>query len=93
MFADKINNLINSSTEDEEEVALGQLLTKAREANINYGYRVFNLTKNKRVMPEEINQELEDELQVTIFVGEQAPYEEFIWKPKYNGHITRLVMP
>lgn len=93
MFIGKVENLINSNNEDEEEIALGELLTSVRNTDINYGYRVFNITKDKRVMPEDINNELEDQLLVTIFVGDNAPYQEFKWTPKYNGHITRLIMP
>jgi len=93
IFSEKINNLINASSESEEEIALGELLVNARETNINYGYRVFNVSKNKRVMPGEINEALDDDLRVTIFVGEDPPYDEYEWRPKYNGHITRLVMP
>lgn len=93
MFTEKIKHLINASNEKDEEIALGQLLVNARETNVNYGYRVFNVTRDKRVMPEDIDNELGDDLLVTIFVGENEPYEEFKWEPKYNGHITRLVMP
>lgn len=93
MFTDQINELINASNDDAEELALGKLLKIARDSNVNYGYRVFNITKNKRVMPEEMEQSMNDKLEVTIFVGEEPPYEEFKWQPKYNGHITRLVMP
>lgn len=93
MFIDKIEKLIQTKTENEEEVALGNFLTSVRHTDFNYGYRVFNITKDKRVLPEEIDDELDDELLVTIFVGKEAPYQEFKWKPKYNGHITRLIMP
>jgi hypothetical protein len=93
MFVDSIKNLTQTTNADDEEQALGELLTLARQTNINYGYRVFSVTKNRRVMPDELDGVLEDELIVTIFVGEEAPYQEFEWRPKYSGHITRLVMP
>lgn len=93
MFTNQIIELINAKNDDEEELALGKLLKIARDTNINYGYRVFNKTKNKRVMPEEMEQSMDDDLEVTIFLGEEPPYKEFKWRPKYNGHITRLVMP
>jgi len=60
---------------------------------INYGYRVFNKTKNKRVTNNEIHEYLEDELIVTIFVGDTSPYDEYIWQPHNNKLITRLIMP
>lgn len=93
MFTDQLNELINAKNDEEEELALGKLLKIARDTNINYGYRVFSKTKNKRVMPEEMEESMDDDLEVTIFVGEEPPYEEFKWLPKYNGHITRLIMP
>jgi hypothetical protein len=93
MLAENIQNLIAAENEDQEELALGELLTVARKTNINYGYRVYDKTKGKRVLPEEIDNYLDDDLEVTIFVGEKAPYEEFKWNPKYNGHITRLIIP
>jgi hypothetical protein len=68
-------------------------LTAARKTNTNYGYRVFDKTKEKRFLPKEIDDYLNDDLEVTIFVGEKAPYEEFKWNPKYNVHITRLIVP
>ena len=40
-----------------------------------------------------MSSQLDDELLVTIFVGEETPYLEYERQPKYNGHITRLVMP
>lgn len=93
MFSEKIEKLVNSTGVDAEEIALGELLVAARESEIDYGYRVFDLSQNKRVLPEEINNVLEDKLKVTIFVGATSPYDEYIWYPKYNGHITRLIMP
>ncbi len=93
MFIEKIQKLISAESEDQEEQALGELLAVARKTNINYGYRVFNKSKEKRVLPEEVDEYLDDDLEVTIFVGEKAPYEEFKWNPKYNGHITRLIVP
>ena len=93
MFTEKVKSLIDAKNEDSEEAALGELLVTAKQTGVNYGYRVFDLTTNKRVNPDEINNVLKDKLQVTIFVGEAPPYEEFIWKPKYNGHITRLIVP
>lgn len=93
MFIESVKNLTQTSNADDEEQALGELLTIARQTNVNYGYRVFNKTKDKRVMPDELDNELDDDLIVTIFVGEESPYQEFEWHPKYNGHITRLVMP
>lgn len=93
MFTEKVENLISSKNEDDEELALGDLLSSVKNTNINYGYRVFNITKDKRVMPEDLNNALDDELLVTIFVGDKQPYTEFKWKPNYNGHITRLIMP
>ena len=93
MFIQHVEKLIHTNNEDDEELALGELLTAARQSNVNYGYRVFNETQNKRAMPDELDDMLDDKLVVTIFIGEQAPYQEFEWHPKYNGHITRLVMP
>jgi hypothetical protein len=93
MFTENIQKLITAENEDQEELVLGESLTAARKTNINYGYRVINKTKEKRVLPEEIDDYLDDDLEVTIFVGEKAPYEEFKWNPKYNGHITRLIVP
>ncbi len=93
MFIDSVKNLTQTTNADDEEQALGELLTIARQTHVNYGYRVFNKTKDKRVMPDELEGALGDELVVTIFVGEEAPYKEFEWRPNYNGHITRLVMP
>jgi len=93
MFSEKIEKLISATDEEAEEQALGELLVSARKSGINYGYRVFDISQNKRVMPEEINNVLENELEVTIFVGDGPPYDEFKWQPKYNGHITRLIMP
>ena len=93
MFIQSIEKLIAAKDEDAEENALAELLTIARKADINYGYRVFNKTQEKRAMPDEIDDMFEDELLVTIFVGDNPPYQEFKWLPKYNGHITRLIMP
>jgi hypothetical protein len=93
MFIDSVKNLTQATNADDEEQALGELLTVARQTHVNYGYRVFNKTKDRRVMPDELEGALNDELIVTIFVGEEAPYKEFEWRPNYNGHITRLVMP
>jgi hypothetical protein len=93
MFIQAVDKLIQAKDADSEEVSLGELLTIARKTDVNYGYRVFNKTQSKRVMPDELSGELDDELVVTIFVGEEAPYQEFEWKPKYNDHITRLIMP
>lgn len=93
MFTEKVKNLIDAKNEDSEEAALGELLVTAKQTGVNYGYRVFDLTTNQRINPDQINNVLKDKLQVTIFVGEAPPYEEFIWKPKYNGHITRLIVP
>ena len=93
MFIARARTLIQAPNMDEEEQALGELLTATRQTNVNYGYRVFNKTKDKRVMPDELDSVIEDDLIVTIFVGEKAPYQEFVWRPKYNGHITRLVIP
>ncbi len=93
MFIQAVDKLIQAKDADSEEVSLGELLKIARTSEVNYGYRVFNKTQSKRVMPDELNDELDDELVVTIFVGDEAPYQEFEWKPKYNDHITRLVMP
>jgi hypothetical protein len=93
MFIDSVKNLTQATNTDDEEQALGELLAIARQTDINYGYRVFNKTKEKRVMPDELESALDDDLVVTIFVGEEAPYQEFEWNPKYNGHITRLIMP
>jgi hypothetical protein len=42
---------IDSKTKDEKEQALAELLAAVRNTDINDGYRVFNVTKNKRVMP------------------------------------------
>jgi hypothetical protein len=93
VIQEKIEKLISAINVDAEEQAMGELLTSARQSGINYGYRVFSISKNKRIEPEEIDNVLEDKLQVTIFVGDEPPYEEYIWHPKYNGHITRLIMP
>jgi hypothetical protein len=93
MFIEHVNNLIQTANTDDEEQALGELLAATRQTNVNYGYRVFNKTKDKRVMPDELDNMLDDDLVVTIFVGEEAPYQEFEWRPKYNGHVSRLVMP
>lgn len=93
MFIARVKNLIQTNNAGDEEEALGDLLVIARQTHVNYGYRVFDKTKDKRVMPDEIEGALDDELVVTIFVGEEAPYQEFEWRPKYNGHITRLIMP
>jgi hypothetical protein len=93
MFIQSIEKLITANDEDAEENALAELLTIARNTDINYGYRVFNKTQDKRALPEELDSMFDDELLVTIFVGEKAPYQEFKWSPKYNGHITRLIMP
>jgi hypothetical protein len=93
MFTDKIKILISAADVDAEELALADLLSVARQTKINYGYRVFNVTKSRRVQPADIDQELNDELLVTIFVGDKPPYAEYEWKPKYNGHITSLIMP
>ncbi len=93
MFIQHIEKLIETQNSDEEALALGELLSAAKNSDIHYGYRVFNKTRNKRAMPDELDGMLEDELIVTIFVGEQAPYREFEWRPRDNGHITRLVMP
>lgn len=68
-------------------------MSSVRHTNINYGYRVFNISKDKRVMPEDLNNELEDDLLVTIFVGDKEPCKEYTWKPNDNSHISRLVMP
>jgi len=93
MVAEKINKLISTDNADDEEKALSELLLSVKNTDINYGYRVFNVTKNRSVSPESLDAELNDELLVTIFVGPEAPYTEFKWKPNYNGHITRLIMP
>lgn len=93
MFIERVTNLTHANNVDDEEQALGEMLTIARQTNVNYGYRVFNKTKEKRVMPDELANELDDDLVVTIFVGEEPPYQEFEWHPKYNGNITRLIMP
>jgi hypothetical protein len=93
MFTESVNNLTQATNADDEEQALAELLAIAHEMNINYGYRVFNKTKAKRVMPDELESVLDDDLVVTIFVGNEAPYQEFEWNPNYNGHITRLIMP
>ena len=75
VFAGKVKNLIDANSEDSEEEALGELLVTAKQAGVSYGYRVFDLTTNQRVNPEQINNVLRDKLQVTIFVGEAPPYE------------------
>ncbi len=93
MFSEKIEILINTKNADDEEQALSELLLSIKNTDINYGYRVFNTSKNHSVLPENLDAELNDELLVTIFVGPEAPYKEFKWRPNYNGHITRLVMP
>jgi hypothetical protein len=93
MVAEKINKLINTNNADDEEKALSELLLNVKDTDINYGYRVFNISKNRSVSQEHLDAELDDELLVTIFVGSEAPYTEFKWKPHYNGHITRLIMP
>lgn len=93
MFIHSIEKLIAADNEDAEENALAELLTIARKTQVNYGYRVFNKSQEKLAQPDEIDHMLDDELQITIFVGENAPYQEFKWSPKYNGHITRLIMP
>ena len=93
MFNQSIESLI-ASNNAEEELALSQILKQARQdPSINYGYRVFNKTKNARVEPTELESQLQDELEVTIFVGEQAPYQEYKWLPKDNDLITRLIVP
>ncbi len=93
MFIARVRTLIQASNAEEEEQALGELLAATRQTNVNYGYRVFNKTKDKRVMTDELDSVLDDDLVVTIFVGEGAPYQEFEWRPKYNGHVSRLIMP
>jgi hypothetical protein len=93
MFIQAVDKLIQAKDVDSEEISLGKLLKLTRKSEVSYGFRVFNKTQNKRVMPDELNDELNDELLVTIFVGNEAPYQEFEWKPKYNDHITRLIMP
>jgi hypothetical protein len=93
MFIKAVDKLIQATDADSEEVSLGELLKLARTSEVNYGYRVFNKTQSKSIMPDELDGELDDDLEVTIFVGDKAPYQEFEWKPKYNGHITRLIMP
>ena len=54
MFIQSVERLINAETEDAEEQALGMLLRIARETNVNYGYRVFDKTRSKRVSPDEL---------------------------------------
>ena len=93
MVAENINKLISTDNADDEEKALGELLLSVKNTDINYGYRVFNVSKNRSVSPENLDAELDDELLVTIFVGQDAPYAEFKWKPHYNGHLTRLIIP
>lgn len=94
MFKQYVQNLLEAEDEVKEEDALATLLKSTRKNySINYGYRVFNKTKNKRITNNEIHEYLKDELVVTIFVGDSSPYEEFIWYPKNNEHITRLIMP
>jgi hypothetical protein len=93
MFIQAVDKLIQAKDAGSEEVSLGELLKLAKKTEVNYGYRVFNKTQSKRVIPDELNAELGDELVVTIFVDDKASYQEFEWKPKYNGHITRLIVP
>jgi len=94
MFKQHVQNLLETENEAKEEEALATLLQSVRKNfSINYGYRVFNKTKNKRITNSEVHEYLNDELIVTIFVGDSSPYEEFIWYPKNNEHITRLIMP
>lgn len=94
MVKQAIENLIAASNADEEELALSQILKQARkDPSINHGYRVFNITKNQRVDPVELQSQLGDKLEVTIFVGEEAPYQEYKWLPNDNELITRLIVP
>lgn len=92
-FIQSVEKLIAAENEEVEESALAELLTIARNTQVNYGYRVFNKTQEKRTQPDEIDDMFDDDLLVTVFVGDKAPYQTFEWSPKYNGHITRLVMP
>ncbi len=94
MFKQHVQNLLEAENEVKEEEALATLLKSARKNySINYGYRVFDKIKNKRITNNEVHEYLKDELVVIIFVGDSSPYEEFIWHPKNNEHITRLIMP
>lgn len=92
-LTEHVNKLISSANSDDEQAALSELLTMVRNTNINYGYRVFNDTKHKPTFREELANEMDDELMVTILVGDEPPYSEYKWKPKDNHHIQFLVMP
>ncbi len=93
MFARNVDALVAAKTADEEEFALAQLLRTARESKVDYGYRVFSVTTKQVVPINEVHNHLDDQLEVTIMFGAKPPHQEIVWRPKYNGHITRLVMP
>ena len=55
MFIQAVDKLIHAKDADSEEVSPGELLKIARTSEVHYGYRVFNKTQSKRVMPDELN--------------------------------------
>ncbi|MDH5178917.1 MAG: hypothetical protein OEZ39_00055 [Gammaproteobacteria bacterium] len=93
MFKEKIHNLVNAKTAQAEQAALSELVRTARENQIDYGYRVYNLTRNRPTQPAQLSAEMEDVLQVIILSGKEPPFQEFIQRPKDNTHISFLIMP
>ena len=93
-FGNLIQALIGAQDADQEEMAISHILRAAHDdITINYGYRVHSLSEKKLVEFPNVHEHLDEELMVTIFMGDQVPYKEYIWHPKDNMLITRLLVP
>jgi hypothetical protein len=93
VFEKNLQQLVAAQDADQEEHALGELLRAARKDRVDYGYKVFSESAKSDVPVEDIQSHLDETLRVTILIGSKPPYREVVWRPKYNGHITRLVVP
>lgn len=93
IFDQHIMALINAKSVADEQLALSKVLTIARKTDVEYGYRVFSVTKNIIIVPDDLHKMLGDELIVTILIRTTSQYQEYIWKPKDNNIIQFFVMP
>jgi len=93
VFVDKLAKLTRLESDAEITAAIADVVRYAREHEIQYGYVMRQQGSGETVSPGDLEKHLNDELVVTIQVGEREPYKEVQWNPPANWYITRLVMP
>jgi len=92
-FIQRIEHLTRAQSDDDVVRAIASIVRYAKEHGIEYGYAMRIKGTDKVVLPGELQNHLDDDIEVTIQVGHREPYTEMKWNPPANWYITRLVMP